>query len=68
MIPAQKPETSSKPDSADHYDQLEQMVNSKKRPEPQSDAEPKVVKPVVVEAPAPKSRLEKILNFFKFRR
>lgn len=55
-------------ESGDRFDQLEQMVNHKKRTEPQPAPAAKPIKPVVVETPAPRSRLKRILDFFKLRR
>ena len=59
------------PESPDHFDQLEQMVNNKPRPaQPAPKAEapaPRPVKPVA-ETHAPKNPLKRILDFFKFRK
>ena len=55
-------------EKSDRFDQLEQMVNHKKRTEPQPAPAAKPIKPVVVETPAPRSRLKRILDFFKLRR
>ena len=41
------------------------MVNHKKRTEPQPAPAAKPIKPVVVETPAPRSRLKRILDFLK---
>ena len=65
---ASHPESAAAPESGDRFDQLEQMVNHKKRTEPQPAPAAKPVKPVVVETPAPRSRLKRILDFFKLRR
>ena len=62
------PASAPKTESHDHFDQLEQMVNNKKHTEPQPAPAPQPIKPVVVETPAPQSRLKRILDFFKFRR
>lgn len=62
------PESAAAPESGDRFDQLEQMVNHKKRTEPQPAPAAKPIKPVVVETPAPRSRLKRILDFFKLRR
>ena len=62
------PESAAAPESGDRFDQLEQMVNHKKRTEPQLAPAAKPIKPVVVETPAPRSRLKRILDFFKLRR
>ena len=65
-VPAEEPA----PESPDHFDQLEQMVNNKPRPaQPAPKAEapaPRPVKPVA-ETHAPKNPLKRILDFFKFR-
>ena len=61
-------ESAAAPESGDRFDQLEQMVNHKKRTEPQPAPAAKPIKPVVVETPAPRSRLKRILDFFKLRR
>ena len=62
--------TEPAPESPDHFDQLEQMVNNKPRPaQPAPKAEapaPRPVKPVA-ETHAPKNPLKRILDFFKFR-
>ena len=59
------------PESPDHFDQLEQMVNNKPRPvqpAPRVEAPaPRPVKPVA-ETHAPKNPLKRILDFFKFRK
>ena len=65
---ASHPESAAAPESGDRFDQLEQMVNHKKRTEPQPAPAAKPIKPVVVETPAPRSRLKRILDFFKLRR
>ena len=65
---ASHPESAAAPESGDRFDQLEQMVNHKKRTEPQPAPAAKPIKPVVVESPAPRSRLKRILDFFKLRR
>ena len=65
---ASHPESAAAPESGDRFDQLEQMVNHKKRTEPQLAPAAKPIKPVVVETPAPRSRLKRILDFFKLRR
>ena len=66
-VPAEEPA----PESPDHFDQLEQMVNNKPRPaQPAPKAEapaPRPVKPVA-ETHAPKNPLKRILDFFKFRK
>ena len=66
-VPAAEPA----PESPDHFDQLEQMVNNKPRPaQPAPKAEapaPRPVKPVA-ETHAPKNPLKRILDFFKFRK
>ena len=62
------PESAAAPESSDRFDQLEQMVNHKKRTEPQLAPAAKPIKPVVVETPAPRSRLKRILDFFRLRR
>ena len=62
------PVSAAAPESGDRFDQLEQMVNHKKRTEPQLAPAAKPIKPVVVETPAPRSRLKRILDFFKLRR
>ena len=63
--------TEPAPESPDHFDQLEQMVNNKPRPaQPAPKAEapaPRPVKPVA-ETHAPKNPLKRILDFFKFRK
>ena len=65
---ASHPESAAAPESGDRFDQLEQMVNHKKRTEPQPAPAAKPIKPVVVETPAPRSRLKRILDFFRLRR
>ena len=65
---ASHPESAAAPESGDRFDQLEQMVNHKKRTEPQPAPAAKPIKPVVMETPAPRSRLKRILDFFKLRR
>ena len=65
---ASHPESAAAPESGDRFDQLEQMVNHKKRTEPQLAPAAKPIKPVVVETPAPRSRLKRILDFFRLRR
>ena len=65
---ASHPESAAAPESGDRFDQLEQMVNHKKRTEPQPAPAAKPIKPVVVETPVPRSRLKRILDFFKLRR
>ena len=65
---ASHPESAAAPESSDRFNQLEQMVNHKKRTEPQPAPAAKPIKPVVVETPAPRSRLKRILDFFKLRR
>ena len=65
---ASQPESAAAPESGDRFDQLEQMVNHKKRTEPQLAPAAKPIKPVVVETPAPRSRLKRILDFFRLRR
>ena len=65
---ASHPESAAAPESGDRFDQLEQMVNHKKRTESQLAPAAKPIKPVVVETPAPRSRLKRILDFFKLRR
>ena len=66
-VPAAEPA----PESPDHFDQLEQIVNNKPRPaQPAPKAEapaPRPVKPVA-ETHAPKNPLKRILDFFKFRK
>ena len=62
------PESAAAPESGDRFNQLEQMVNHKKRTEPQLAPAAKPIKPVVVETPSPRSRLKRILDFFKLRR
>ena len=62
------PESAAAPESSDRFNQLEQMVNHKKRTEPQLAPAAKPIKPVVVETPAPRSRLKRILDFFRLRR
>ena len=65
---ASHPESAAAPESGDRFDQLEQMVNHKKRTEPQPAPAAKPIKPVVVETPAPRSRLKRILDFFRLCR
>ena len=65
---ASHPESAAAPESGDRFDQLEQMVNHKKRTEPQPAPAAKPIKPVVVETPIPRSRLKRILDFFRLRR
>lgn len=63
---ASHPESAAAPESGDRFDQLEQMVNHKKRTEPQPAPAARPIKPVVVETPAPRSRLKRILDFSSY--